>query len=151
MRVPKNLLMLIAGGVWILAGGMVIAVGLPLEIRLAPENVALIPLAAVIFVAFYALVFTRLVRKHTIRIRSRAEARLPIYQFFDARSWAIMIVMMGGGMSLRLSHAVPDWAIAFFYSGLGVALFLCGIRFVGAFASRAVLQPVPPDEGSAAG
>ena len=24
---------------------------------------------------------------------------------------------MGGGMALRLSHQVPDWMIAFFYTG----------------------------------
>ncbi|HJW21564.1 MAG TPA: hypothetical protein VJ506_03955 [Candidatus Limnocylindrales bacterium] len=143
MRVPKNLLMLIAGAVWIAAGGMVVAIGLPLEIRLAPEHLVLIPLAAAIFLAFYVLVFGRLVRRHTSRIRAHAEARLPIYQFFDARSWIVMAVMMGGGMTLRLSHAVPDWAIAFFYSGLGVALFLCGLRFVGVFARKAVLQPEP--------
>lgn len=143
MRVPKNLLMLIAGAVWIAAGGMVVAIGLPLEIRLAPEHLVLIPLAAAIFLAFYLLVFGRLVRRHTSRIRARAEARLPIYQFFDTRSWIVMAVMMGGGVTLRLSHAVPDWAIAFFYSGLGVALFLCGLRFVGVFARKAVLQPEP--------
>ena len=146
MRVPKNLLMLIAGAVWIAAGGMVVAIGLPLEIRLAPEHLVLIPLAAAIFLAFYLLVFGRLVRRHTSRIRARAEARLPIYQFFDARSWLVMAVMMGGGLALRLSHAVPDWAIAFFYSGLGVALFLCGLRFVGVFARKAVLQPESVDD-----
>ncbi len=148
MRVPKNHLMLIAGAVWIVAGAMVIAVGLPLEIRLAPEHLVLIPLAAAIFAAFYVLVFARLVRKHTSRIRARSEARLPIYQFFDARSWAVMAVMMGGGMALRLSHTVPDWAIAFFYSGLGIALFLCGLRFVGVFARKAVLEPEPASTAS---
>jgi hypothetical protein len=39
--------------------------------------------------------------------------------------------------------------IAFFYSGLGLALFLCGIRFLGVFARRDVLvlasDPVPAD------
>jgi hypothetical protein len=46
---------------------------------------------------------------------------------------------MGGGMTLRLSHLMPDWMIAFFYSGLGLALFLCGIRFLGVFARKEVL------------
>ena len=147
MRVPKNHLMLVAGAVWIAAGGMVIAIGLPLEVRLAPEHLVLVPLAAAIFLAFYGLVFGRLVRHHTSRIRARSEARLPIYQFFDARSWAIMAVMMGVGMGLRLSHAVPDWAIAFFYSGLGIALFLCGIRFLGVFARKVVLEPEPVPAG----
>lgn len=141
--VPKNHLMLIAGVVWCVAGAIVCIVGLPLEIQLAPEHLVLIPLAVAIFLAFYVFVFSRLVRKHTNRIRARKEHRLPVWSFFNASSWAVMAVMMGGGMALRLSHAVPDWAIAFFYSGLGVALFLCGIRFLGVFARRDVLALEP--------
>jgi hypothetical protein len=52
-------------------------------------------------------------------------------------------VMMGGGMALRLSHLMPDWMIAFFYSGLGVALFLCGVRFLAVFARKEVLVLAP--------
>ncbi len=136
VSVPKNTLMLIAGAVWCVAGAMVALVGLPLEVRLAPENLLLVPLAVVIFLAFYRLVFSRLVRKHTRRIRAVPEERLPAWRFFNAGSWAVMLVMMIGGMTLRVSHAVPDWAIAFFYSGLGVALFLCGLRFLAVFARK---------------
>ncbi len=141
VHVPKNRLMLIAGLVWCAAGAMVSMVGLPLEVGLAPTHVILLPLAVVIFLAFYFFVFSRLVQKHTVRIRERTEDRLPFWHFFNASSWAVMAVMMGGGMALRLSHLVPDWMIAFFYSGLGIALFLCGIRFLGVFARKDVLAP----------
>jgi hypothetical protein len=140
---PKNQLVLVAGIVWCLAGGMVALVGLPLEIRIAPEQLVLVPLALAIFLAFYVLVFSRLVRKHTSRIRARSEDRLPVWQLFTASSWVVMAVMMGGGMALRLSHLIPDWMIAFFYSGLGVALFLSGIRFLSVFARKEVLAVVP--------
>ena len=138
VHVPKHRLLLVAGIVWCLAGAMVCLVGLPLELRLAPGHLVLLPLAAVIFLAFDNLVFSRLVRKHTHRIRTAPEDRLPIWRFFNASSWAVMAVMMGGGMALRLSHLVPDWAIAFFYSGLGLALVLAGVRFVGVFAAERV-------------
>jgi hypothetical protein len=140
---PKNHLMLVAGLVWCAAGAMVAMIGLPLEFRLAPEHLVLVPLAAVIFLGFYLLVFSRLVRKHTGRIRARSEDRLPFWQFFNGPSWAVMAVMMVGGMFLRSSHLVPDWMIAFFYSGLGVALFLCGVRFLGVFARKDVLAAAP--------
>jgi hypothetical protein len=143
VHVPKNRLILVAGLVWCLAGAMVCFVGLPLEIRLAPEHLLLVPLAVLIFLAFDNLVFSRLVRKHTHRIRSESRDRLPIWRFFNASSWAVMAVMMGGGMTLRLSHLVPDWAIAFFYSGLGVALLLAGLRFVVLFARSPALVPAP--------
>jgi len=138
-HVSKNQLMLIAGLVWCAAGAMVCLIGLPLELGLAPSHLVLFPLAVVIFLVFYFLVFSRLVRKHTDRIRARAEDRLPFWHFFNASSWAVMAVMMGGGTALRLSHLVPDWVIAFFYSGLGAALFLCGVRFLGVFARKDVL------------
>ena len=77
--------------------------------------------------------------EHTSRIRARPEDRLPAWHFFNASSWVVMAVMMGGGMALRFSHLVPDWVIAFFYSGLGIALFLCGIRFLRVFARKDVL------------
>ncbi len=153
MRVPtlsKNQLMLVAGLVWCAAGAMVAMIGLPLELRLAPGQLTLVPLAAAIFLAFYVLVFSRLVRKHTGRIRGRAEDRLPFWQFFNASSWVVMAVMMSGGMALRLSHAMPDWMIAFFYSGLGVALFLCGVRFLGVFARKDVLALAPERMGTEA-
>jgi hypothetical protein len=143
LHVPKNYLVLIAGVVWCLAGAMVSMVGLPLELGLAPSHLVLFPLAVVIFLAFYFLVFSRLVQKHTGRIRARTEDRLPFWHFFNASSWAVMAVMMGGGMALRLSHLMPDWMIAFFYSGLGVALFLCGVRFLGVFARKDVLALAP--------
>ena len=142
-HLPKNQLMLIAGLVWCAAGAMVCVIGLPLEFGLAPTHLILVPLAAAIFLVFYVFVFSRLVRKHTGRIRARVENRLPFWHFFNASSWAVMAVMMGGGMVLRLSHVVPDWMIAFFYSGLGVALFLCGVRFLGVFARKDVLVLAP--------
>ena len=139
VHIPKNHLMLIAGLVWCAAGAMICMIGLPLEFGLAPSHLILFPLAVVIFLVFYFFVFSRLVRKHTARIRARAEERLPVWHFFNASSWAVMAVMMGGGMALRLSHLMPDWMIAFFYSGLGVALFLCGVRFLGIFARKDML------------
>jgi small-conductance mechanosensitive channel len=142
-HIPKNQLMLIAGLVWCAAGAMVFLIGLPLEVGLAPSHVILFPLAVLIFLVFYLLVFSRLVRKHTGRIRAQPEDRLPFWTFFDASSWAVMAVMMGGGMALRASHLMPDWMIAFFYTGLGVALFVCGVRFLGVFARKDVLAPAP--------
>ena len=148
LRRPKNQLMLIAGLVWCAAGAMVSMVGLPLELTLAPEHLILVPLAVLIFLAFYFFVFSQLVRKHTSRIRSRTEDRLPVWNFFNASSWLVMAVMMGGGMALRFSHLMPDWIVAFFYSGLGVALFLCGVLFLGVFARKDVLAGAPERPGS---
>jgi hypothetical protein len=34
---------------------------------------------------------------------------------------------------------MPEWMMAFLYSGLGAALFISGIRFLGVFARKDVL------------
>ena len=148
--IPKNGLILIAGLVWCAAGAMVCKIGLPLLWELGVTQMILYPLAVVIFLIFYFLIFSGLVIKHTERIRKRPENRLPFWNFFDRSSYIVMVIMMAGGMWLRLSQVVPNWMIAFFYSGLGVALFSCGVRFLGAFSRKAVLvmeteQVIQPD------
>ncbi len=144
--VSKNVLVLIAGLVWSFAGTMVCVVGLPLLWSLGPGEPILYPLALVIFLVFYFVIFSRLVAKHTQRIRADPRPRLPFWNFFDRSSFIVMAIMMAGGMWLRLAHIFPNWMIAFFYSGLGVALFLCGVRFVGVFIGKGVLTPETGDE-----
>src|SRR5689334_20985938 len=140
VAIPKNRLMLIAGVVWCVAGAMVSGIGLPLLWKLGSTQLVLYPLAGAVFLIFYFLIFSRLVVKHTERIRERSEQRLPFWNFFDTSSYVVMVIMMAGGMWLRLSHIVPNWMIAFFYSGLGVALFSCGVRFLGVFSRKDVLR-----------
>jgi hypothetical protein len=140
VAIPKNALILFAGSVWCIAGAMVCKIGLPLLWNLGAARLILYPLAGVVFLIFYFLIFSRLVNKHTERIRQRPEARLPFWNFFDASSYVVMVVMMAGGMWLRLSRIIPNWMIAFFYSGLGIALFSCGVRFLGVFSRKDVLK-----------
>jgi len=140
VAIPKNKLMLIAGLVWCVAGAMVSGIGLPLLWKLGSTQLVLYPLAGVIFLIFYFLIFSRLVVKHTNRIRERSEPRLPFWNFFDTSSYVVMAIMMAGGMWLRLAHVFPNWAIGFFYSGLGIALFSCGLRFLGVFSRKEVLM-----------
>lgn len=139
VAIPKNVLILIAGLVWCMAGAMVSKIGLPLLWNLGVTRLILYPMAGVVFLIFYFLIFSRLVIKHTERIRRRPESKLPVWNFFDTSSYIVMVIMMAGGMWLRLSHLIPNWMIAFFYSGLGIALFSCGVRFLGVFSRKDVL------------
>ena len=134
LAVPKSALILIAGVVWCAAGASVSYIGMPLLWGFGDTRLDLDALALVVFLVFYMFVFSRLVGRHSLRLRRDPSSHLPVWAFFDGRSYAVMAVMMGGGMWLRLSHAVPLWMIAFFYSGLGAALFSCGTRFLWVFA-----------------
>ena len=140
VAMPKNTLILIAGMVWCVAGAMVCGIGLPLLWKLGFTQPILYPFAGVVFLIFYFLIFSRLVVKHTERIRERPEQRLPFWNFFDTSSYIVMAIMMAGGMWLRLAHIIPTWMIAFFYGGLGIALFSCGVRFLGVFSRKDVLM-----------
>src|SRR5512142_171450 len=102
IAIPKNRLILIAGVVWCFAGAMVSGIGLPLLWKLGFTELILYPLAGLVFLIFYFLIFSRLVVKHTERIRERPEKRLPFWNFFDTSSYVVMVVMMAGGMWLRL-------------------------------------------------
>lgn len=139
LSVNKNYLILIAGLVWVLAGSMVIKIGMPLFVKLAPNNRWLPLFAIIVFLVFYNFIFSRLVNKHVDRIGNNPEDEMPFWYFFDLPSYIIMLVMMSGGVILRVDHLIPEIFIAFFYTGLGFALFSCGIRFLHAFFEKKVI------------
>lgn len=132
-KVSKRALLLVAGAVWSAAGINIVRIGIEAYGACGPAGRMMIELAAgsvAVYAAFWFMVFSRLLAKHTGRIAGYAEDRHHIWRFFDAKSYAIMAVMMGGGIALRAFGLVPLWFIAFFYTGLGVALLAAGIGFL---------------------
>lgn len=85
-------------------------------------------LSLVVFGAFAGMFF-RLSGKHSNRIHAYEEDTRSFWHFFDLKSYIIMAVMMSGGMWLRMSGIVSDEFIAFFYTGLGIALAFAGVSF----------------------
>jgi hypothetical protein len=129
MKVKSDRLMIIAGVVWGLAGANILRIGVSASHGVwAPWMVLG---AAVIFAAFFLGIFNNLVNRHTVRIGSYGSDRVSALKFFDAKSYVMMAVMMTVGICLRASGLLPDPAIAFFYTGLGAALLLAGVRFLG--------------------
>lgn len=127
MNVQRNTLLLIACLVWSAAGINILRIGLvAYPAYLTVVNVLL---SLAVFGAFQVFVFGRLVRKHTDRISSYLEEQQFFLKFFDAKAFAIMAVMMTGGIALRASGVAPERFIAVFYTGLGAALLLAGLLF----------------------
>lgn len=87
---------------------------------------------------FQIFIFGKLVKKHTARISAYEEERHFFLKFFDGKSFAIMAVMMTGGIALRASGLAPERFIAFFYTGLGASLLLAGLLFGCNFGKAAV-------------
>ena len=138
MKVAKYKLLLIAGAVWAAAGVSVVSIGLKALFRIF--DALDVPFAAAVFAAFYFLVFSRLVAKHDRRIEALAAPRLPFYRFFDVPSYAIMVFMMTGGILLRTTGVVKDGFVGPFYTGLGLALFLCGLRFLALYPKKVAVE-----------
>ena len=118
VTVPKNTLLLIAGLVWCVAGAMVCKIGLPLLWSYEWRQPLLLLWAVVVFLLFYFLIFSRLVVKHTARIRAKAQPHLPFWEFFDTSSYIVMVIMivMASHVTVRIDNcahgitsSVPDY------------------------------------------
>ncbi len=127
MKVKRNTLLFLACLVWSAAGFNILRIGL--IAYPAYRSVLNYLLSVLVFAVFQKFIFGRLVKKHTARIHSYEEE----YHFFlgllDGKSFAIMAVMMSGGIALRVSGLVPERFIAVFYTGLGASLLLAGLLF----------------------
>lgn len=130
MNTKKRNLFLIAGILWLIAGTMIMKVGVPFLIN-DDKNFLLGLLGAIaIFLIFYIMIFSKYVNKHKNRILNDKREKMKIWEFFDKSSYILMIFMMSFGMALRFSGLLPNFFFEFFYFGLGLALSLSGISFL---------------------
>jgi hypothetical protein len=127
--VGKKTLMLLAGGVWTVAGVNILRIGI-ICFADSPTMLWLKIIAALaIFSAFYFGIFSRMFHKHTTRIAGKGDNNCPL-GFFDTRGWLIMAFMIALGVTVRQLQLLPTGAIAFFYTGLATALIITGVRFL---------------------
>lgn len=127
-EVPKRVLLIIAGIVWMIAGFNVVRLGI-----ISYKVIGIrwyLPIFSIIIFILFGMMFYKMTQKHGKRIMNYEEKYRPIWNFFDIKSYIIMAVMMGGGIGLRNAGVFPDLFVAFFYTGLGCALFLAGVCFV---------------------
>lgn len=135
LEVKTKTLLAIAGVFWLIAGVNVAVVGVR-AYRIAAEGAApwVIALLVIGTVAVFALFFFRIFKpysaKHARRVDDMGETRASALRFMDRKGYIMIVFMIALGAGLRLSGFVPDWFIAFFYVGLGVALALTGALFL---------------------
>lgn len=126
--VKKRYLLLIASLVWLFAGLKVLSLGLEAyKTNFTALNVLL---SIAVFIVFWLMVFNKLVNKHTVRIKAYTEERRYFWNFFDLKSFIIMAIMMTGGILIRKYSLLGVNFIAFFYTGIGAALSLAGLKFM---------------------
>ena len=132
-RIKKQSLIAVAGIVWLLAGLNVAILGVRAAIDVR-DLAALILLALAggaiaIFCAFHPM-FSKLVQKNIRRIADLEGERHHVVRFFDRKSYLMMALMMSFGIGMRAAGLFPGWFIAFFYTGLGLALTLAGVSYI---------------------
>ena len=132
-RIKKQPLIAVAGVVWLLAGLNVAILGVRAAIDVHDlAALILLPLAGgavAIFCAFHPM-FSKLVKKNAQRIANLEGERHHVVRFFDRKSYMMMAIMMSFGVGMRAAGVFPDWFIAFFYTGLGLALTLAGASYI---------------------
>ncbi|MDO4277166.1 MAG: hypothetical protein Q4D16_26190 [Eubacteriales bacterium] len=127
LLVRNRTLLLIASLVWLTAGFNIVRIGFIAY----TGKVSMINLlcSAATFTVFWFMVFKRLVIKHTARIKKYKKEKQYFWNFFDLKSFCIMAFMMTFGITIRVFSLMPDTFIAVFYTGLGIALALAGVKF----------------------
>ena len=128
--VNRQILLIIAGTVWIIAGGNILRIGIVTWMNNSHDWMFTIGEATIVFLLFFVLIFKRLYYKHTRRIEQKKETRNCPFYFFDVKSWIIMIFMISLGITIRSFHLLPESFISVFYTGLSIALILTGILFI---------------------
>ncbi|RNL48443.1 hypothetical protein [Paraeggerthella hongkongensis] len=146
LKISTEKLLLVAGIVWFIAGVNIANIGIAAYFNETGWLFwALVGGTLLIFILFHIFVFSKMVGKHAERIRGYSEDKTHVLKFFDKKGYIVMACMMGFGIALRASGLVPDWFIAFFYTGLGAALAVAGVSFVlRYFKSAKVGCPVLP-------
>ena len=129
-RCNKRSLLLIAGLVWIFAGGMVSKLGLDVLFTSSIHPFISLIVAVVTFYIFFNFIFMKLVKKHKNRIAKKEQDKLCLFSFFDVKSYIIMIFMMSLGITIRSIQSINPLCWAAIYIGIGSALLCSGIAFI---------------------
>lgn len=128
-RVNRQMLLFIAGCVWIIAGVNILRIGIVTWMHDTHYWLFKIGEAIVIFLLFLNFVFLRLFRKYSQRISQKGDKSCP-FSFFDLKGWIIMVCMITFGVVVRRFGLLPGSFISVFYTGLSCALIMTGILFL---------------------
>ena len=142
LKVKKETLILIAGVIWFFVGFNIMRIGW--EAVQGVWTLWMAGLAVLVFLVFHNLVFRKMVKKHTARIRGYEEERQHVYRFFNKQAYFIMGFMITFGVGLRVSGLCPDIFIAFFYTGIGFSLLIAGIQFFLAYIRGKRAEKISP-------
>jgi hypothetical protein len=129
MNVTKRFLLLEAAIIWTFAGGMLLYRGSVMLTNSSGFSWLKSLVCICCGLLFFKFVFSKISLKHINRIKNLSGDFHLFYQFFNPKSYLMMIGMISLGIFLRKSSLVPVTSLSIAYITMGIPLFLSSLRF----------------------
>jgi hypothetical protein len=128
----KRILVLLAGLMWCGVGIMLIRYAISWLVPIGIHGTAIYFAAGFLAaMPIHHFGFLKIADKNLSRLLPLTEKKC-IFSFMTWRSYIIVLVMVSMGIGLRHS-ALPKRYLSILYNGIGLALFLSGIRYLRFF------------------
>jgi hypothetical protein len=127
--VRRENLLIVAGLVWAVAGGILSGRGLNYVLRVSPMPGLRIGLGLLFGGVFYVLLFAKISGKHIRRISGINIPYPCAFSFFNFRSYFMMGLMIFSGIMLRKFDVIDHDLLYTFYIIMGVPLLISASRF----------------------
>ena len=135
--VNKNILLLLAGVVWLGVGLMLLYLAFSWLYRTPGISIHPYIIAGVLLALLvHHFGFLRIVDKNLKRILQMDFKKRCLFSFIPSRSYLLIIVMVVAGVLLRHSE-IPKHDLAILYIGIGLALILSSVRYIRFFFREA--------------
>jgi hypothetical protein len=130
--VDKRVLIFLAGLMWCGVGVMMIRYAVSwLSLCAGKEKVFFYSAGFLAAMPIHHFGLLKIADKNIKRLLPVTEKK-SLFSFMTAKSYLIVIVMVSMGIALRHS-AIPKRYLSLLYNGIGLALFLSGIRYFRVF------------------
>jgi hypothetical protein len=130
--VDKRFLILLAGLMWCGVGIMLVSFAVRWLSPYSGKEMGLYYAAGFLLaMPIHHFGFLKIADKNLNRLLSLTEKRC-FFSFMTWRSYIIVVVMISMGISLRHS-SIPKRYLSILYNGIGLALFLSGLRYLRYF------------------
>jgi hypothetical protein len=144
--VDKKILVLLAGLMWCGVGIMLILFAVTWLSKFNKDGVVFYYLAGFLAaMPIHHLGFLKIADKNLKRLLPLTERKC-VFSFMTWRSYLIVLVMVSMGIALRHS-SIPKHYLSVLYNGIGLALFLSGIRYFRFFFNLVFNKPKEPNGG----
>ena len=126
--VDKKILVLLAGLMWCGVGIMLIMFAIKWLIQFGGSGKVIFYLCGFLAaMPIHHFGFLKIADKNLNRLLPITEKKC-VFSFMTWRSYFIVLIMISMGIALRHS-AIPKQYLSILYNGIGLALFLSGIRY----------------------